>query len=179
MSEDAGPGLTGINHFSATVTDLEASVTWYQRVFGMARVPVTFPHYEREDTGYAVLLVEPRSGFAIGLHVNTANAGEAFDECRTGLDHVSFGVASRDELAAWAARLDELGIEHTGVRDEQAPFSYATVVFRDPDNIQLELIWSSASLVLAEPLETEVGRGTGCGGAEHRGLPHEQGALEP
>jgi catechol 2,3-dioxygenase-like lactoylglutathione lyase family enzyme len=145
MAEEAGPGLTGINHFSATVTDLEASVAWYQRVFGMARVPVTFPHYDCEDTGYAVLLVEQRSGVAIGLHTNAANAGERFDECRTGLDHVSFGVASRDEMAAWAARLDELGIEHTGVRDEQAPFTFATLVFRDPDNIQLEFIWTAAS----------------------------------
>lgn len=50
------------------------------------------------------------------------------------------GVADRDELAAWAARLDELGISHTGIRDEKEPMAYSTVVFRDPDNIQLELI---------------------------------------
>jgi glyoxylase I family protein len=140
MADNPGPSLTGINHFSATVTDVEASVAWYQRLFGMTRLPVTFPHYECEDTGYAVLLVEPGSGVAIGLHTNRANAGEAFDECRTGLDHVSFGVASRAGLAAWLTRLDELGIEHTGIRDEKEPFPYATVVFRDPDNIQLELI---------------------------------------
>ena len=35
-----------------------------------------FPHYEREDTGYGELLVEPRSGVVIGLHTNTANGGE-------------------------------------------------------------------------------------------------------
>ena len=140
MAEDAGPSLSGIHHFSATVTDVEASVAWYQRLFGMDRVPVTFPHYEREDTGYAVLLIEPHSGVVIGLHTNRANARESFDECRTGLDHVSFGVASRDELTAWLTRLDELGIEHTDIRDEQEPFPYSTVVFRDPDNIQLEFI---------------------------------------
>ena len=115
-------------------------MAWYQRLFGMDRVPVTFPHYEREETGYAVLLFDPRLGIEVGLHTNRANQGEAFDECRTGLDHISFGVASRDGLAAWAARLDELGIEHTGIRDEQEPFPYSTVVFRDPDNIQLEFI---------------------------------------
>jgi hypothetical protein len=49
-------------------------------------------------------------------------------------------VPARDELAAWAARLDELGIQHTGIRDEQQPLAYSTVVFRDPDNIQLEFI---------------------------------------
>jgi glyoxylase I family protein len=57
-------------------------------------------------------------------------------------DHVSFGVASRDELRTWAARLDEIRIEHTGIRDEREPFPYSTVVFPDPDNIQLEALWS-------------------------------------
>src|ERR1700744_3155747 len=101
MADDPGPGLTGVHHFSATVTDIEASVAWDQRLVGMARVPVTFPHYQCEDTGYAVLLIDPRSGVAIGLHTNRDNAGETFDECRTGLDHVSFGVPTHDELAAW------------------------------------------------------------------------------
>ena len=140
MTEGAKPSITGIHHFSPTVTDVEASVAWYQRLFGMDRVPVPFPHYEREDTGYAVVLIEPRSGVLIGLHKNESNRGESFDECHTGLDHCSFGVASRDELVAWVARLDELGIQHTGIRDEKEPFPYSTVVFRDPDNIQLELI---------------------------------------
>jgi catechol 2,3-dioxygenase-like lactoylglutathione lyase family enzyme len=140
MTQVALPGITGFHHFSATVTDIDASVAWYQRLFEMDRVPVTFPHYEREETGYAVLLMEPRSGIAIGLHTNTANAGETFHESRTGLDHMSFTVASREELTAWLARLDELGIEHTGIRDEKEPMLYSTVVFRDPDNIQLEFI---------------------------------------
>ena len=117
----AKPSITGIHHFSPTVTDVEASVAWYQRLFGMDRVPVPFPHYEREDTGYAVVLIEPRSGVLIGLHKNEGNRGERFDECHTGLDHCSFGVASRDELAAWVARLDKLGIQHTGIRDEKNP----------------------------------------------------------
>ena len=140
MTDAAGPGITGINHFSATVTDLEASVAWYQRLFGLDRLPVPFPHYDREDTGYAVVLMDPRSGSIIGLHTNTANRGEAFDECRTGLDHIAFGVASRDELAAWVAKLDELGIQHTGIRDVKEPVAFSTVVCRDPDNIQLEFI---------------------------------------
>ena len=75
-----------------------------------------------------------------GLHTNTANRGEPFDEARTGLDHVSFQVAGRAALEAWTAWLDELGIRHTGIVDETEPITYSTVVFRDPDNIQLELI---------------------------------------
>jgi glyoxylase I family protein len=84
-------------------------------------VPFDFRHYEREETGYGIVLMEPSPGIAIGLHADTANRGETFDECRTGLDLVSFGIAGLDELAAWVARLDELGISHTGIRDEKEP----------------------------------------------------------
>jgi len=73
MTQTAGPRITGINHFSATVTDLEASVAWYQQLFGLDRVPFDFAHYEREETGYGVVLMDPSLGIAIGLHTNTAN----------------------------------------------------------------------------------------------------------
>ena len=139
VTEETAPAITGIHHFSVTVCDIEASAAWYQRLFRAVRVPMTFPHYEREDTGYGVLLLEPRSGLAIGLHTNTGNDGAQFDEAKTGLDHVGFNVSGRDELDAWTAWLDELGIEHSGVRTGDEPFPFGTVVFRDPDNIQLEL----------------------------------------
>jgi glyoxylase I family protein len=140
MSEtDTGPAVTGIHHFSPTVSDVEASAQWYERVFGMTRVPVTFPHYGDEEGGYAVLLMDPRSGIAIGLHHHNANPQQAFDERQTGLDHISFGVAQHSDLGAWAAWLDELGIAHSGVIDTASPVPYSVVVFRDPDNIQLEL----------------------------------------
>jgi catechol 2,3-dioxygenase-like lactoylglutathione lyase family enzyme len=95
MAEGAGPRITGIHHVSATVTDVEASVAWYQRLFGMDRIPFTFRHYGQEDTGYGVMLLDPRSGIGIGLDFHQANRGETFDECRTGLDHLSFGVPAR------------------------------------------------------------------------------------
>ncbi len=87
MTDGAGPRVTGIHHVSATVTDVEASVAWYQRLFGMDRVPFTFRHYGQEDTGYGVMLLDPRLGMGIGLDFHQDNRGEAFDECRTGLDH--------------------------------------------------------------------------------------------
>lgn len=139
MSEQAAPATTGIHHLSLTVSDLEASLDWYQRLLGAQRIPMQFPHYEREDTGYGVLLVDPRSNLMIGLHTNTANDGEPFDEAHTGLDHVGLNAGTRENLEAWTAWLDELGIEHSGIRSGEEPLAFATVVFRDPDNIQLEL----------------------------------------
>jgi glyoxylase I family protein len=139
MREDTAPGVTGIHHISLTVSDIEASAAWYQRLLGAVRLPMKFDHYEREETGYGVLLVDQRSGLVIGLHTNTGNDGEQFDEACTGLDHVGFNVCTREELEAWALWLDKLGIVHSGIRDGDEPFAFATLVFRDPDNIQLEL----------------------------------------
>ena len=55
------------------------------------------------------------------------------------MDHVALNVATREDLEAWTAWLDTLGIKHSGIRDGDEPFAFATVVFRDPDNIQLEV----------------------------------------
>jgi glyoxylase I family protein len=142
MSDASEPAITGVHHFSPTVSDVEASAAWYEQVFGLVRLPMTFPHHEREETGYAVLLFEPNSGFLIGLHHNEANEGEAFDESRTGLDHIGFRVPDRGHLDRWAAKLDGLGIGHSGIRDVTEPTPFSTLVFRDPDNIQLEFIFS-------------------------------------
>ena len=140
MSDETAATITGIHHFSATVRDVEASAAWYEQVFSMFRLPMTFAHHDCEDTGYAVLLLDPVSGLAIGLHHNTGNDGEAFDEARTGLDHIGFRVPDRASLDAWVAKLDGLGVEHSGIRDLPDPMPFSTLVFRDPDNIQLEFI---------------------------------------
>lgn len=140
MTEDTAPAITGIHHLSVTIRDIEASVACYQRLFRAERVPMKLPHYEREDKPVMVCCSSSRArGLAIGLHTNTGNDGAQFDEARTGLDQVGFHVGSREELDAWIVWLEELGIEHSAIRTGDEPFPYATVVFRDPDNIQLEL----------------------------------------
>jgi len=135
------PAVAGYHHFAPTVSDVEASAQWYERVFGMIRLPGTVPHHGEEQGGYAVVLMEPRSGIVLGLHHHSANPGKPFDEKCTGLDHMSFAVADRADLDAWARWLDTLGIENSGVVDTDNPMPYSVVVFRDPDNIQLELIY--------------------------------------
>src|SRR4051812_22444874 len=116
MSQDTPPAIAGIHHISITVTDLEASLAWYERLLGVDRVPMEFPHYGCEETGHAEMIIEPRSGVAIGLHTNVGNDGVRFDEAKTGLDHVGFNVGTRAGLQAWTAWLDELGIAHSGVQ---------------------------------------------------------------
>jgi hypothetical protein len=57
-------------------------------------------------------------------------------DCRT--------TARRDDLEEWAARLDELGIPHSGVK-QPTYTQNAMLTFRDPDNIQLEFFWRAPS----------------------------------
>ncbi|MEU7827426.1 MULTISPECIES: VOC family protein [unclassified Nonomuraea] len=140
MSDATAPSFAGLAHFAFTVRDLEASVAWYQKVFQAELVNGKLPHYGREWTGYAELVIEPRTGLAIGLHHNAANQGEEFDEVRTGLDHISLKVDGREGLLAWSDWLDRLGVAHSGIQSVKEPFVYSVVIFRDIDNIQLEVM---------------------------------------
>lgn len=132
------PRLGGLHHIGLTVPDVAASEAWYTRVLGLTRAFVE-PH--NGGTGYAVVLHRPGSPLFLGLDKHDANQGDRFEECRTGLDHVSFHVGDRAELDAWIAHFDRHGVPHSGIAEFTEPFMYAVVVFRDPDNIQLELIW--------------------------------------
>jgi catechol-2,3-dioxygenase len=58
------------------------------------------------------------------------------------LDHVAIHVERREDLDRWAEHFDRLSVSRGQITDASEPFPYATLVFRDPDNIQLELIWA-------------------------------------
>jgi glyoxylase I family protein len=56
-----------------------------------------------------------------------------------GLDHLAFSVADREELEAWAERLSDAAVIHSAIAVANPIPGAAVPVFRDPDNIQLEL----------------------------------------
>jgi hypothetical protein len=67
---------------------------------------------------------------------NTRHDDGAFNEFRTGLDHLALTVSSRDELEAWRALLPEKGIPFSPIAE--SPIG-TLVLLGDPDNTQLEL----------------------------------------
>jgi glyoxylase I family protein len=120
-----------VAHVDLTVRNPRASSRWYQEVLGLVLLE------ELEDDGHVmVLLQHPPSRLTVCLGTHPRSPRDLFDERRTGLDHLSFLVADRAGLEAWEVHLHALGVEHTPIQDVQ----YGSVlVFRDPDNIQLEL----------------------------------------
>lgn len=129
------PDITGLYYVGLSVRDIRRSMAWYVELLGLSIV------LERiADDGRAgeVLLRHPGTGMLLGLLTHRAHQGDAFSEYRTGLDHLEFGVASRQELEAWKARLDDLGIAHSPIKERSTSL---ILTFRDPDNIQLEFFY--------------------------------------
>ena len=120
-----------ITHVAITVRDLAVSIPWYEALLDAEPV---LDEDTDPDMHHTVYLVG--DGMLLGLHQHETPAPpEPFSEYRVGLDHVAFGCADRAELEKQAARLDELGIVHGGVKDAH----YGSgVSFRDPDGIALE-----------------------------------------
>ena len=134
------PALAAIHHVGITVTDLEASAVWYERVFGFRR-QFQVQHFGSDAGGYTIVLGPPDSSFTLGLDHHPANPGDGFDATRTGLDHLSFAVASVEALHAWVAHLHSQDVPNSGVYDMDG-FPVSLVTFCDPDGVQLELIAS-------------------------------------
>jgi glyoxylase I family protein len=122
------PALT---HVALTVRDLSVSVPWYEALLGGKPV---LDEDTDPDFHHTVYLLA--NGTLLGLHQHKTPAPPGqFSEYNVGLDHVGFACTDRSELEQWAARLDELGIKHGGVKDNH----YGSgVSFRDPDGIPLE-----------------------------------------
>lgn len=132
------PTTTGASHVAFTVTDMEASAAWYQRIFGW----VVLRRYTAEEAGSPrILLLDPGSFFVLGLCQPGDAVGGGFSHRVTGLDHFALSVPSDEELKAWTAHLATEGVPASPVRE--VPGLGRFVSLEDPDGIQLEL-WVTA-----------------------------------
>ncbi|WP_111718955.1 VOC family protein [Homoserinimonas sp. OAct 916] len=128
--------FTAISHIDLSVSDVEKSASWYCEVLGLRRV-----RRSDMDNRIMIVLVHDPTGLIMGLLQHNEPAADRFDERRPGLDHLGFGVTERADLDDWQARFQMLGVEHSPVTDSPSG-SGTALVFRDPDNVQLELWWT-------------------------------------
>jgi glyoxylase I family protein len=131
-----------VHHFGLTVSDVDLSAAWYERVLGFERVDTyTSPDGARRK----VFLRHPGMRTRLGLTEHAHGSKDAFDETGVGLDHLAFGVSSRAELDAWTDRLVQYAVVHSPVAPSNTIPGAAVLVFRDPDNIQLELFFDPSA----------------------------------
>ncbi len=125
----------GLDHINLSVSNLEAARQFYGDLLGfeLTQTPLDYPSAFAAGT-YSFMVGDVE--IALVHHDSTA-ANDRFDETRIGLDHLSFKAPDEAALHALVDRLDKARVENSGVQ-VYAPNGKRYVVFRDPDNIQLE-----------------------------------------
>ena len=121
-----------VHHLRLTVSDVARSRKFYTEVLDF-KLAVELPPGVLLANGSVLL------GMGPSPDPERAIRGDRFDENRVGLDHLSFAVASRDDLERAARRFDEFGVPRGEIKDLGPDFGIYVLVFRDPDNIQMEL----------------------------------------
>ena len=132
---------SGFAHVRLTVTDIARSKAFYDQIFGWpvaidASGSVDEPGVRQSaEKFYGGAVYQTPQGTLFGLRPVGATD---FDPQHTGLDHISFAVASRDDLVNAAAALTEAGITHGEIID-LTDAGIAILSFQDPDDINVEL----------------------------------------
>lgn len=118
--------IRGIHHIKLTVSDLARSKSFYSKIPGF-NVVAEYPDFVMFGVGDA----------NIGLTTHEAERkSDPFDEFQVGLDHLAVKLASEEDLQEAVGFLDAEGIDHSKVKKQSNGIKI--VIFRDPDNIQLE-----------------------------------------
>jgi glyoxylase I family protein len=136
--------LGPVHHLRLTVTDVGRSRAFYTELLGFqvavdAPPPADDPHHDLTKDLLQGGIVMANGDLLLGLRpVDAERASDRFDPFRCGLDHLSFGVATKADLEAAARAFEERGVEHSEISD-LPPFGIAVLPFKDPDGVALEL----------------------------------------
>jgi catechol 2,3-dioxygenase-like lactoylglutathione lyase family enzyme len=122
--------LSGVHHVTFPVSDLDASIKWYEDVLGAKRNPAK-DHLDDDGKLFAVIVKLPGLNLPVQLRV-------APDACKSliGFAPVTLSVADRDALDHWAKQLDARGVEHSPVIEARAGHS---MDFHSPDGMRIQL----------------------------------------
>ncbi len=123
VTEMDTPPIDGLSHFQLNVSDLEASVAWYERALGLTEL--------RSEPGRYVALQSPTGRFRVVLSAG-GHAGMP-----GALDHIALAVSDVEALTEWCEHLTAIGVQHEGIK---ANIAGQSVDLFDPDGNNIELI---------------------------------------
>jgi glyoxylase I family protein len=130
----------GINHIALTVSDLERSTEFYDKVFAFigfkrVEVPDSTQHAMKTQLkawvgpGYSISIRPSKGEFARRIH----------DRNAPGFNHLAFNAEDRSDIEKMYQLLNEIGAT---VLDAPAEYPYArgyfAVYFADPDGLKFE-----------------------------------------
>ena len=127
------PQHQGFGHVTLTVTDLDRSVEFYNRVFEAQTVARA-----EDQHGPFALCVGTNFMIGLRLHASTPD-GDSFHFARVGVDHFGVHVESEAELEKWRGFFDEQGIDNSGIVN--SPYGLH-LHMKDPDGIPFEFFVS-------------------------------------
>jgi uncharacterized protein GlcG (DUF336 family) len=129
------------------VGDVDGATTWFETALDAHRLP-ELDHYDENGGRFAVILRVP--GLAPFIQLRSPDGPS--------VSSIDLGVPTREDLSAWIAHFDGLGVEHSDIAAARAGH---TVTFRVPGGPALRLYAHSA-----EPLPAK-GAGQGPMGLGH------------
>jgi catechol 2,3-dioxygenase-like lactoylglutathione lyase family enzyme len=140
-------GVNALHHVMIRVQDPERSRRFYEDVLllPVMEIPVgsdISTIWRGRPASGTLLAIQVGSTFVmLAPPLEGADAEDRFDEHRVGVDHLAFGVESRDDLRVMLQRLTEAGVATAGIEDDTV-LGNQFVCFRDPDNVQWEF-WAA------------------------------------
>ena len=127
----ATPSLSGFHHLKIPVADLEASSTWYQKVFDARRLE-RLDHVDRDGTRYATIMEFPGLPVLIELRWAPA-AAHALRQC----DLLVLALTHQSNSTTGANTWTALGVEHSPILRGAGG---AVLVIVDPDGKYIRLM---------------------------------------
>ncbi|XVU28974.1 VOC family protein [Actinoplanes sp. CA-054009] len=124
------PGIDGIHHLKVPVSDLGASLDFYERALGARRIP-DLDHRRPDGALFAYIVEVPNLGTLLELRLDPDRA-----RLHNGFDPVTLLVQDRAALQAWDAHLTRESIAHSPVLTGLQAW---LMVVPDPDGTRIRL----------------------------------------
>jgi catechol 2,3-dioxygenase-like lactoylglutathione lyase family enzyme len=135
----------GINHIDLTVKDAHASRPFYESVLGFMGYKLSAGNpFAPDETGFDFDLRDGDDFCSIGiLSARGTSADRMHDRYSPGLHHIALMAASREDVDAMYAHLQNIGATILDPPTDYPRYGagYYAVFFADPDGLKLEFVY--------------------------------------